>query len=82
MNHPKLAHLANFLWFFSLMFLTILHLQLTGCVSSRRAYRDPLTYSFEQEATTPSPGTEWRDFKGKIQETTKKIRAWEDRILW
>ena len=55
---------------------------LTSCTGPQRTYRDPLTYSFEGEAPSGSPNTEWHDVKGKVEETSKKIRTWEGRHLW
>ena len=66
---------------FSISFVFALLLCLTGCTGPQRTYRDPLTYSFEGEASS-APQTEWHDVKGKVGETSKKIRTWEDRYLW
>ena len=65
----------------SIRLLFVLLPFLTSCASPQRTYRDPLTYSFE-EAASSAPKTEWHYVKGKAEETSKKIRSWEDRYLW
>ena len=54
-----------------------------GCSSPQKAYRDPLTYSFEaQPMSASATQSELQEVKEKVQETSKKIRSWENRYLW
>jgi len=61
--------------------LVFFAIQMAGC-SGPRAYRDPLTYSFESKTPPPTSQTEWHDLKGKVEETSQKIRSVEERYLW